>query len=238
MVHMQHLGLHLSVTLLQLESILTSSRCPQDGCLLHFPFLRCFPSALTLSITFTFSLYKSTWVHILFPASEDIVEPTRAHVLVCKGRRWFSIRLFPWYCGRRVMTWPDLRRHQAAISFASPALEFPCILYVILPDSVLKADKMLILCMWLLNIFCKNQERVALLPWLETPSTGDASGAQRRLDIHSREQEWIPLAGYGPSSVSEAQEPHACWNKQMNDKSSCNWIHRVCGELFHTLRRL
>ena len=199
---------------------MSSRQAPCAPSLLTLP---CFlPSALTLSITFTVSLYKSTLVHIFLPASEDKVQPTRAHVLVCKGRRWFSIGLFPWCCGRKVTTWPDQRRRQAAICFASPALEFLCILYVILPNSVLKADKMLILCMWLLNIFCENQECVGLLPWLETPSTGDASGAQWRPDIRSREQEWIPLAGYGPSGVSEAQEPHACWDKQMNDKSSCS----------------
>lgn len=217
-VHTQLLGLHLSVTLLWLDSILTSSRCPQNRCLLHFPTLHCFPSALTVSITFTVSLFDAHF----FPASEDKVQPTRARVLECKGRRRFSIGLFPWCCGRRVTTWPGLRRRQAAISFASPGLEFPCILHVILPDSLLKAGKMFILCMRLLNIFCKNQERVGLLPCLETRSTSDASGAQWRPDIHSREKEWIPLAGYGASGVSEAQEPHACWDKEMNDKSSCS----------------
>lgn len=153
----QHLGLHLSVTLLQLESLLTSSRCPQDRCLLHFPFLHCFPSALTLSVTLAASLYKSTWMHIFVPASEGKVQPMRAQVLMCKSRKWFSSGLFPRCCGKRVMTWLYLRRDQAAISSTSPALELPCILYVILPDCIWKADKILILCMWLLETFCKNQ---------------------------------------------------------------------------------
>jgi len=171
------------------------------------------PSALPLLTLFPFCPHPQH----NFPASEGKVEPRSAQILVCKGKRWFSIGLFPWCCVRRVTMWPDLRRCQAAISFASPALEPLCILHVILSDSVLKADKILIPCMPLLSIFCKNQECASVLSCLETPSTGDASGAQWRLDISSREQEWVPLAGYGPRGVSEAQETHACWNKQMGD---------------------
>lgn len=69
---------------------------------------------------------------------------------------------------------------------------------------------MLLLCMLLLNIFCKNQECAGLLPWLETPNAGDALGAQWRLDIYSGVQEWILLVGYEPRGVSETQEPCVC----------------------------